>query len=121
MASTHFNCPRCRRQLEKSPQAFVMGWAGLKPGPEEAGFPPTLPCPGCGYAIPTAAMLAGDLDPKRDWVTPAAVTMGVISFLYFRLGQGLSDVKAVGAGLVVTFVLLGAADLVDRVRSARLK
>jgi len=116
MASTHFNCPRCRRQLQKSAQAFVMGWAGIKAGPEEAGFPPTVTCPGCGYAIPTAAMLAGDLDPKRDWITPVAVTVGILSFLYFRLAQGLSDAKSIGAGFVVTFVLLGASDLYDRLR-----
>ena len=93
-----------------------MSWAGVKGGPEEAGFPPTVACPGCGYAISTAAMLAGDLDPKRDWVTPFGVTAGVLSFLYFRLGAGLSDVKSVGAGFVVAFAILGASDLADILR-----
>lgn len=115
MAATHFNCPKCRRQLEKSAQAFVMGWAGIKPGKDD-GLPPTVTCPGCGYAISTAGMLAGDFDPKRDWVLPAAVVAGVISFLVFRLGYQLSDVKSVGAGFAVLFIIAGTADVLDRLK-----
>lgn len=115
MAATHFDCPRCSRRLQKSAQAFVMGWAGIKP-PKDEGFPATVTCPGCGYAIPTAAMLAGDFDPKFDWVIAAAVAAGLAAYLLFRLGYGLGDVKSFGAGLVVTFLILGASDLLTRLR-----
>ncbi|TPW19943.1 MAG: hypothetical protein FD126_2182 [Elusimicrobia bacterium] len=92
-----------------------MGWAGLKPMKGD-GLPPTVPCPACGFAIPTAAMLAGDFDPRLDWATPAAVTLGALSLLYFRLGQGLPMVNSVGAGIVAAFTLLGAAALLSRLR-----
>ena len=113
MASAWFLCPRCRRRLEKSAQAFVMGRVGLKPAKDD---PASVTCPACGFAIPTAAMLAGDLDPKFDWATPAAAVAGGLGFLYFRWGQDLALIPSLGTGLVVAFTLLGACDLLHRLR-----
>ena len=92
-----------------------MGHVGLKPAKGD-GLPPAVTCPACGFAIPTAAMLAGDFDPRFDWAAPAAAVLGGSSFLYFRWGQGLALVPSIGAGLVVAFALLGACALLPRLR-----
>ncbi len=65
MPSETFYCPRCHRQLTKSAQAYVLGEIM---GSKKSGFiglgelAETVTCPGCGTAIDTRKMIAGDYD-----------------------------------------------------------
>lgn len=65
MPSETFYCPRCRRQLTKSAQAYVMGEMmtsknsrGIMMGDMSA----PISCPGCGAAIDAQKMILGEYD-----------------------------------------------------------
>ncbi|MBI3296542.1 MAG: hypothetical protein HYZ75_00140 [Elusimicrobia bacterium] len=113
MAATHFRCPRCRRMLEKGAAAFVLGSVGYAPKAEDP-LPPSVTCPGCGFAIDTADMIAGRLDEKADWLSPLAVVLGLAAAFVSFYGFRRSGIAAVGIGFGVTFAIVGAADVAER-------
>lgn len=117
MASTQFRCPRCSRMLEKGAAAFVLGAAGYTPKPSDP-LPDTVTCPGCGFAIPTADMIAGRLDERPDWLTPAAVFAGGCAAFAAYYGRLYSGVAAIGIGFAVLFAIVGAVDLLERLWAA---
>lgn len=117
MAATKFRCPRCRTLLEKGAGAFVMGWAGYKPRPDDP-LPPSVTCPRCAAAIPTGPMVAGDYDEKADWFTPLALVLAGAAGFAWRYGYDRSAGESWGVVFAALCALVGAGTVFDRVRDA---
>ena len=113
MAASSFRCPRCSRRLEKGAAAFVLGAAGYSPKPTDP-LPAAVTCPGCGFAIPTADMIAGRFDERPDWLTPAACFAGACAAFAAFYGRLYSGPSAVGIGFAVLFAVVGAVELGER-------
>jgi hypothetical protein len=65
MPSETFYCPRCKRQLTKSAQAYVLGeMMSTKDARfiQLGGLSDTVTCPGCGASIDARKMIAGEYD-----------------------------------------------------------
>lgn len=117
MAAVKFRCPRCRTLLDKGPGAFVMGWAGYKPKPDDP-LPPSVTCPRCAYAIPTGPMVAGEYDEKPDWFTPFAFAAAAAAGFVWHYGYGHGAMASWGVVFATLCVLVGTATVFDRARAA---
>lgn len=63
MSSETFYCPRCKSQLTKTAQQYVMGESSYFIG--LGGVPPNIICPGCGEKIDTMKMIKGEYDKEN--------------------------------------------------------
>lgn len=84
MPSETFFCPRCKRQLTKSAQAYVLG---EMVGTKDARFiqlgelPDTITCPNCGASIDTRKMIAGEYDTTSGGPSVGlGVVVAVVAF-----------------------------------------
>lgn len=108
MASEFMRCPHCRRRLTKSAAVFVLGHAG---GFVASG-PATVPCPGCGGPLDTAAMIAGKYDEGGGlaefvgfvlWVVAIFVLMNKYEFGFWAaLGIATAGLVALGVVCMTT-------------------
>lgn len=87
MPSERFVCPHCGRSLTKSAQAYVLGEMGR--GAVMGSLPPAVTCPGCGGAIDTGKMIAGDYDPPG--FSAASIAPFLVAFAAFALTMGYTD------------------------------
>jgi hypothetical protein len=79
--SETFYCPHCRRQLTKSPLAFIRG--EMERGVIMGGDVPTVTCPGCGGAIDTQKMIDGKYDYiEKPWQTILKTVIGIAVFVF---------------------------------------
>lgn len=109
MPSETFFCPRCRRQLTKSVQAYVLG--ERMDNKDSSGIfmsemASAVTCPACGAAIDAQKMIRGEYDRQgggSSGVLAFVVLLGVWILIVAELDQpwwaGLIG-GLVGAGLV---------------------
>lgn len=87
MPSETFYCPKCRRQLTKSAQAYVMGevMSSKKASfVQLGGMAETVTCPGCGAAIDARKMIAGEYDGSAGGCL--GIILGIVVFGVLVLG-----------------------------------
>jgi hypothetical protein len=112
MPSETFFCPRCKRQLTKSAQAYLLGeMTSTKDASfiQLGGLPDTVTCPGCGASIDARKMIAGEYDTMSSGASGClGVIAGIAAFsaivFYFDLPWWV--------GVICGFVVGGLAEMV---------
>lgn len=109
MPSETFYCPHCKRQLTKSPQAYVLGEA-IKSKSGFMGFgdlPKYLDCPGCHGKIDTMKMVKGEYDYNSVDVLNGVAALVVIAAIFvLKFLVHWSWVVAILVGLVGGIMLV---------------
>jgi hypothetical protein len=98
MPSETFYCPRCRRQLTKSAQAYVLG--EMMTNKDSQGFmmgdmSTPISCPGCGTAIDAQKMILGEYDGGGNSKFGCVAFVALIA-VWFAIVAGLDQPWWVG-------------------------
>lgn len=113
MPAETFHCPHCRRQLTKSPQAYIMGEAmSRKDQPFIAigEMAQRVTCPGCLGWIDAEKMMRGEYDAQRPagvGCTPVVVFFVVLIALAMyttRDGPPVDVPVTLGGAIVAAIV-----------------
>lgn len=114
MPSETFYCPKCRRQLTKSAQAYVLG--EMMASKNSRGIfmgemASSVSCPGCGAAIDGQKMIGGEYD-RRDGARSGGLAIVVLILVWVLIDVGLDQPWWVGllggfasAGLLEWFLV----------------
>jgi hypothetical protein len=124
MPSETFYCPGCKRQLTKSPQAYVLGEIESSGGSAFMFGSPAraVTCPGCGAPIDAQKMVRGEYDRLPGAFGAAAnATTFIVWIAAWIAISGYGDAPWWAGGLLGLVIGSLAGALVQKITGPRKK